>query len=163
HVQTKTEQPHLIPDPMPASVEPAKLAGHGAIGPNLLMYFLCVSDFTAFLMKQGGGARQAQILNAGTSKYQPTLTQRRAVIARQKGVCAAPGCNHTHLEIHHTIFWSMGGRTDLDLLIGLCVRCHHLLHRGLLNITGNAVNGFEFTNRHRRPIRRRRNHYHQAA
>ncbi|WP_344771185.1 HNH endonuclease, partial [Aeromicrobium panaciterrae] len=100
---------------------------------------------------------------AGTDRYQPTLTQRRAVIARQKGVCATPGCNHTHLEIHHTIWWSRGGPTDLDLLIGLCVRCHHLLHRGLLNITGNAVDGFEFTNRHRRPIRRRRNHFHQAA
>ncbi len=163
HVKAKTEQPHLIPDPMP-SVEPAKLAGHGAIGPNLLMYFLCVSDFTAFLMKQGGGARQAQILNAGTERYQPTLTQRRAVIARQLGVCAAPGCNHTHLEIHHTIWWSMGGPTDLDLLVGLCVRCHHLLHRGLLNITGNAVDGFEFTNRLHRPIqRRRRSHYRQAA
>ena len=144
--------------------EPATLAGHGAIGPNLLMYFLCVSDFTAFLMKQEDGARQAQILNAGTSRYQPTLLQRRSVIARQEGVCAAPGCNHTHLEIHHTIWWSLGGPTDLDLLVGLCVRCHHLLHRGLLNITGNAVDGFEFTNRLHRPIlRRRRSIYRQAA
>ncbi len=66
HVRAKTEQPHLISEPMP-DVEPAKLAGHGAIGPNLLMYFLCISDFTAFLMKQGGGTRQAQILNAGTT------------------------------------------------------------------------------------------------
>ncbi len=163
HVKAKTEQPHLIPEPMPP-VEPATLAGHGAIGPNLLMYFLCVSDFTAFLMKQHGGARQAEILNAGTGRYQPTLTQRRAVIARQLGVCATPGCNHTHLEIHHVIFWSRGGRTDVNLLIGLCVRCHHLLHRGLLNITGNAVDGFEFSNRHQRPIRRRRrSHYRQAA
>jgi hypothetical protein len=162
HVQAKTEQPHLIPEPMP-QVEPAKLAGHGAIGPNLLMYFLCVSDFTAFLMKQHGGARQSEILNAGTERYQPTLTQRRAVIARQLGVCATPGCNHTHLEIHHVIFWSRGGRTDVNLLIGLCVRCHHLLHRGLLHITGNAVDGFEFTNRNHRPVRGRRTHYRQAA
>ncbi len=163
HVQAKTEKPYLIPEPMP-EVEPATLAGHGAIGPNLLMYFLCVSDFTAFLMKQGGGTRQAQILNAGTERYQPTLTQRRAVIARQRGVCAAPGCNHTHLEIHHTVFWSRGGPTDLDLLIGLCVRCHHLLHRGLLNITGNATDGFDFTNRLHRPVgRRRRTHYRRAA
>lgn len=163
HVQAKSEHPHLIAEPMPA-VEPAKLAGHGAIGPNLLMYFLCVSDFTAFLMKQGGGTRQAQILNAGTGHYQPNITQRRAVIARQRGVCATPGCNHTHLEIHHVIWWSLGGPTDLDLLVGLCVRCHHLLHRGLLNITGNAVDGFNFTNRLHRPIRRRRrSHYRQAA
>ena len=164
HVKATTENPHLIPDPMPP-VEPATLAGHGPIGPNLLMYFLCISDFTAFLMKQHGGARQARILNAGTAKYQPNLLQRRAVIARQRGVCAAPGCRHTHLEIHHTIWWSMGGPTDLDLLVGLCVRCHHLLHRGRLHITGNAVNGFEFTTRTGRSLRRRRRRgpYRQAA
>ena len=122
------------------------------------------SDFTAFLMKQHGGARQAQILNAGTAKYQPNLLQRRAVIARQRGVCAAPGCNHTHLEIHHTIWWSLGGPTDLDLLVGLCVRCHHLLHRGRLHITGDAVDGFQFTTRTGRSLRkRRRGPYRQAA
>jgi hypothetical protein len=164
HVKATTEHPYSTPAPMP-DVEPATLAGHGPIGPHLLMYFLCVSDFTAFLMKAGGGHRQAQILNAGTAKYQPNQLQRRAVIARQRGVCAAPGCNHTHLEVHHTIWWSMGGPTDLDLLIGLCVRCHHLLHRGRLHITGNAVDGFEFTTRTGRSLRRRRRRgpYRQAA
>jgi hypothetical protein len=163
HVKKTTEKPYLIPDPMP-DVEPATLAGHGAIGPHLLMYFLCVSEFTAFLMKQHGGARQAQILNAARGRYQPNLLQRRSVIARQKGMCATPGCNHTHLEIHHTIWWSTGGPTDLDLLVGLCTRCHHLLHRGRLHITGNAVDGFTFTNRHGRSLRkRRRTPYRQAA
>ena len=163
HVKQTTENPFTTPTPMP-DVEPATLAGHGAIGPNLLMYFLCISGFTAFLMKQHGGARQAQILNAARGRYQPNMLQRRAVIARQKGVCATPGCNHTHLEIHHSIWWSMGGPTDLDLLVGLCVRCHHLLHRGRLHITGNAVNGFHFTNRTGRSLRkRRRSPYRQAA
>ena len=162
HVKHTTEKPHLISKPSPAT-EPAKLAGHGTIGPNLLTYFLCVSDFTAFLMKQGGGHRQAQILNAGTQRYQPNLLQRRAVLARQKGVCATPGCNHTHLQIHHTIWWSHGGPTDLDLLIGLCVRCHHLLHRGRLHITGNAVDGFEFSNRDGRTLRKRRRTTHRQA
>ncbi|MCW2770675.1 MAG: endonuclease, partial [Aeromicrobium sp.] len=72
--------------------------------------------------------------------------------------------NHTHLEIHHVIWWSLGGRTDLDQLIGLCVRCHHLLHKGGLHITGNAVEGFTFTNRANQPLRRRRRtRYRQAA
>jgi hypothetical protein len=163
HVKATTERPYLIPKPTPAA-EPAKLAGHGTIGPHLLMYFLCVSEFTAFLMKQGGSTRQAQILNAGTHRYQPNKTQRRAVIARQHGVCATPGCHHTHLQIHHTIWWSHGGPADLDLLIGLCTRCHTLLHRGRLHITGNAVTGFTFTNRDGRTLRkRRRTTYRQAA
>ena len=62
-VRQETEHPYRTPDPMP-DVEPATLAGHGHIGPHLLMYFLCVSEFTAFLMKEHGGNRQAQILNA---------------------------------------------------------------------------------------------------
>ncbi|MCD9198560.1 HNH endonuclease [Aeromicrobium wangtongii] len=162
-VRQQTEEPYLRPDPMPPT-EPATLAGHGAIGPNLLMYFMCISEVTAFLMGTDGGQRQAQVLNAGTAKYQPNLKQRRSVIARQGGVCATPGCNHTHLEIHHVVWWSLGGRTDVDQLIGLCVRCHHLLHRGRLHIEGNAVDGFTFTNRAGRPIRRRRRTgYRQAA
>jgi hypothetical protein len=155
HVRRTTQDPHLTPDPMP-STEPATLAGHGHIGPNLLMYFMCISEVTAFLMKTDGGTRQAQVLNAGTAKYQPNLKQRRSVIARQGGVCATPGCHHTHLEIHHVIWWSLGGRTDVDQLVGLCVRCHHLLHRGRLHIEGNAVDGFAFTTRDGRPLRRRR-------
>ena len=162
YVKQETEHPYRTPDPMPP-VEPAVLAGHGNIGPHLLMYFLCVSDFTVFLMGEGCGERQAQVLNAGTDRYQPNLKQRRSVLARQQGVCTTPGCNHTHLEIHHTVFWSKGGRTDLDLLIGLCSRCHHLLHRSGLHITGNAVTGFQFTKRDGRPLRRRRPSHHHAA
>lgn len=163
HVKQETEHPYRTPDPMPP-VEPAVLAGHGAIGPHLLMYFLCVSDFTVFLMGENNGEHQARVLNAGTDRYQPNLKQRRSVLARQEGVCAAPGCTHTHLEIHHVIWWSRGGRTDVDQLIGLCVRCHHLLHKGGLHITGNAVDGFTFTKRDGRPLRRRRqSSYRRAA
>jgi uncharacterized protein DUF222/HNH endonuclease len=151
------EHPFVGPDPMPPT-EPATLAGFGTIGPNLLMYLLCVSDLTAFLMNQD------QVLNVGRTRYEPNLKQRRAVLARQHGVCATPGCSHSHLEIHHTIWWSRGGPTDLDLLIGLCVRCHHLLHRGRLTITGDATTGFTFTTKTGRPVRRRRRtRYHQAA
>jgi hypothetical protein len=162
-VQQETEHPNNVPDPMPPT-EPAKLAGFGNIGPHLLMHFACISDFTVFLMKEHNGARQAEVLNAGRGKYQPNQLQRRAVLARQLGVCATPGCNHTHLEIHHVIWWSLGGRTDLNQLIGLCVRCHHLLHTGKLHITGDAVEGFTFTTRDgRRLRRRRRTTYRQAA
>ncbi|KQV75281.1 hypothetical protein ASC61_09875 [Aeromicrobium sp. Root344] len=161
HVKPTSDDPFTAPDPMPET-EPATLAGHGPIGPHLLMYLSCIGDITAFL-RQHRDSQQAQILNAGTIKYQPSLLQRRAVLARQQGVCATPGCNHTHLEIHHTIWWSHGGPTDLDLLIGLCVRCHHLHHRGRLHITGNAITGFQFTNHTGRSLRRRRQTTHPQA
>ena len=154
----------MLSRPRRLRLEPATLVGHGHIGPHLLMHFLCTSDLTAFVMTQGDGHRQAQILNVGTTRHDPSLKQRKAVLVRQNGVCATPGCNHTHLEIHHTIWWSLGGPTNLDLLVGLCVRCHHLLHRRLLNITGNAVDGFTFTNRAGKPLtHRRQTNYHQAA
>lgn len=162
YVKQETQHPYRTPDPMP-DVEPAILAGHGPIGPHLLMYLLCVSDLTAFIVKTGTGRQQDQILNVGRTRRLATLTQRRAVLARQKGICAAPGCGHTHLEIHHTVFWSQGGRTDLDQLIGLCTRCHHLLHQGSLHITGNATDGFEFTTRDGRSLRRRRQTGHHRA
>jgi len=147
-----------------ATGQPAQLAGFGSIGPNLLSYLACVSDFTPILTQKPGDFGQSRILNVGRSHRAPTLKQRRAVLARQGGICAAPGCHHTHLEIHHSIWWSNGGPTDLDLLVGLCVRCHHLLHRGSLHITGNAVDGFTFTNRSARPLhRRRQTSYPQAA
>ena len=162
-VKQETEKPWRTPEPMP-DVEPATLAGHGHVGPHLLMYFLCISDVTAFLMKAGDGRRQDQVLNAGRTRRLATQKQRLSVLARQKGVCATPGCYHTHLEIHHTVWYSRGGRTDLDLLVGLCVRCHHLLHRGGLHITGDAVSGFVFTNRDHQPLRRRRrSSYRRAA
>ena len=164
HVKDVADKPYLIPEPMPP-VEPATLAGHGTIGPHLLMYLLCTADLTSFVMQHRHG-RQAQVLNVGTTRHDPTTKQRKAVLARQQGICATPGCHHTHLEIHHTIWWSLGGPTDLDLLIGLCTRCHHLLHRGRLTITGNAADGFTFIKPNGSPLRthhRRRIDYRRAA
>jgi hypothetical protein len=161
-VEQTTKNPHLTPDPLPQTT-PAELVGYGAIGPNLLMYMMCISDFTAFLMKDGGGYRAAEILNVGRDHRLATLKQRRAIIVRQMGICATPGCTHTHLEIHHVIFWSHGGMTDLNLMIGLCSNCHGLLHKGRLHITGNAIDGFEFTNRHGAPLRKQRQHRRPVA
>ena len=162
-VEAETLQAAVDPESGDGSVEPAQLTGYGSVGPKLLSYLACVSDFTPILTQKPGDFTQARILNVGRSHRAPTLKQRRAVIARQGGICASPGCNHTHLEIHHVIWWSKRGPTDLDLLIGLCVRCHHLLHRELLNITGNARDGFEFTNGSGRALVHRRTHYREAA
>ena len=137
---------------------PAQLAGYGSIGPRFLDYLTCSADLTPIHV------RNHQILDVGRTQRLATVRQRKAVVARQGNECAAPGCHNTHLEIHHVIWWSRGGRTNLDNLVGLCSRCHHLLHRDLLQISGNAADGFEFTNGNGLPLsRRRRSHYRQAA
>jgi hypothetical protein len=151
-VDADTLQEATQPGSTDSTGQPAQLAGYGSVGPDLLNYLACVSVFTPILTHKGFPKKQSRILNVGRGHRAPTLKQRQAVIARQGGVCATPGCKHTHLEIHHTIWWSNGGKTDLDLLVGLCVRCHHLHHRGLLNIRGNAVDGFHFTDRDNREL-----------
>ena len=131
----------------------ARLAGFGSIGPKLLDYLSCLSDRTP-IVTTGGELEQARILNVGRTQRHANRQQRRAIIAKQGGECAAPGCHNTHLEIHHVTWWSRGGRTDLDDMIGLCVRCHHLVHRELLNIEPDGHGQFDFTTKAGRPVER---------
>ena len=131
--------------------EPAELAGFGPIGPQLLSYLACTGDITPILAT-GDDLEQAQVLNVGNTIRLATPAQRKAVITRQGGICAAPGCTHTHLEIHHTTWWSNGGRTDLDELIGICQTCHSLVHRGLLVINALGQGKFDLSTRDGRPI-----------
>lgn len=144
HTRQRAAHPETDADPMP-DLKPAHLVGYGSVGPSLLMYLACLSDFTAFLVKNG--KTQAQILNVGRTQRLATTKQRRGILVRQGNVCATPGCKHTHLAVHHVIFWENGGPTDIDLMIGLCSRCHTLLHKGGISITGNAVDGFTFRQR----------------
>jgi hypothetical protein len=131
----------------------ARLAGFGSIGPKLLDYLTCLSDLTP-IVTAGGELEQARILNVGRTQRHASRQQRRAIIAKQGGGCAAPGCHNTHLEIHHVTWWSREGRTDLDDMIGLCVRCHHLVHRELLNIELDGQGQFGFTTKTGRPVER---------
>ena len=135
------------PGTTPNSGTPAQLAGFGSIGPQLLGYIACNSDLTAILLRGN-----TDVLDVGRSYRLATLKHRRAVIARQGGQCATPGCHNTHLEMHHPTWWSRGGKTSLDNLIGICSRCHHLVHRNLLTITALGQGGFEFTNKDNRPL-----------
>lgn len=126
---------------------PATLIGFGSIGAHLLGYLRCVSDTTAVLVhgETGGPTPQPNVLDVGRTSRLATAKQRTAVLARQRRVCVTPGCHHTHLEIHHSIWWSAGRATDLDNLVGLCTRCHHLVHQEKLTVTADGHGGFTFT------------------
>jgi hypothetical protein len=131
----------------------ARLSGFGSIGPKLLDYLSCLSDLTP-IVTSGGDVEQAKILNVGRTRRHANRQQRRAIIARQGGECAGPGCHNTHLEIHHVTWWSRGGNTDLDDMVGFCVRCHHLVHRELLNVEALGHGRFAFTTKSGRPVER---------
>jgi hypothetical protein len=54
---------------------------------------------------------------------------RRAVLARDRHRCRAPGCGRTRfLEVHHLKPRSCGGTNDQANLITLCAACHRLWH-----------------------------------
>ncbi len=74
-------------------------------------------------------------MNLGRSKRQASADQRRALRGLYRG-CAVPGCS-THFDrckIHHIVWWSRGGHTDLDNLIPVCVHHHHKIHDAGWNI-----------------------------
>ncbi|HPF69061.1 MAG TPA: HNH endonuclease signature motif containing protein [Candidatus Krumholzibacteria bacterium] len=54
---------------------------------------------------------------------------RRAVLARDRHRCQAPGCGRTQfLEVHHVKPRARGGANDATNLVTLCASCHRLWH-----------------------------------
>ncbi|UPK75564.1 HNH endonuclease [Nocardioidaceae bacterium SCSIO 66511] len=126
---------------------PATLVGFGPIGPQLLGYLTCGADTSGILTHgtTNGPVPQANILNVGRTSRLATTAQRKAITARQDGICANPGCGSTFLEFHHVNWWNRdGGRTDLSNLVGICGGCHHLVHQNKLIIKADGHGGFTF-------------------
>jgi hypothetical protein len=67
---------------------------------------------------------------------------RRAVEARDRGRCRAPGCSQSATQIHHIRHWANGGPTCLGNLISLCDAHHWLVHEGGFTIV--ARNGAQW-------------------
>jgi uncharacterized protein DUF222 len=64
---------------------------------------------------------------------------RRQVFARDHHRCTVPGCRAgRNLDVHHVQFQSHAGRHEMQNLTVLCSAHHHLLHDGLLRISGKA-------------------------
>jgi hypothetical protein len=65
-----------------------------------------------------------------------TQSQRRAIVVRDGDRCIARGCRKraASCHAHHVVFWSEGGRTDLDNGVMLCAQHHHALHEGAFEI-----------------------------
>lgn len=69
------------------------------------------------------------VLDAGRDKRLANRHQRRALRAMY-AACAFHGCDvpFNRCEIHHLDPWELGGSTDLDRLLPLCSRHHHVIH-----------------------------------
>lgn len=80
-----------------------------------------------------------EVLDVGRSERLANRQQRRALRAMYR-TCAHPDCHikFGHCRIHHVIPWEAGGSTNLDHLIPLCGRHHHLVHEGGWTLTLQA-------------------------
>ena len=126
HVTLTADLEDLAHNPETATAE---LAGFGTIGPTQLQQMLCDSDITPILT-----AGKHTVLDVGRTHRLATPHQRKAVVNRQGGTCAGPGCHGPVVHVHHIQYWSDGGPTDLANLIGLCPRCHSAVHQGFFTI-----------------------------
>ncbi len=72
-----------------------------------------------------------RVVDVGRAKRLATTDQRRALRAMHR-TCAAPDCpvRFGDCDIHHLKEWKEGGATNLDNLIPLCSKHHHLIHEG---------------------------------
>ncbi|HKA88059.1 MAG TPA: HNH endonuclease [Haliangiales bacterium] len=83
---------------------------------------------------------------AGRATQDIPPTTRRAVVRRQHGRCAVPGCRHAvFTDVHHIRLRSEGGTHDPDNLILLCAVHHGAVHRGAVSIYGSWSTGLRFT------------------
>jgi hypothetical protein len=82
----------------------------------------------------GGGG---EVLDQGRSRRTANRAQRRALRAMHRG-CAHPDCHvgFSACRIHHIRWWWRdSGRSDIDNMLPLCERHHHLVHEGGWTLT----------------------------
>jgi hypothetical protein len=78
---------------------------------------------------------RSEVLDLGRTTRTPNRAQRRAKEALHEH-CAFPGCTRPFrwCQLHHIVHWIDGGPTDLENLVPLCSRHHHLHHEGRFRI-----------------------------
>ena len=62
----------------------------------------------------------------------------RSYVTRRDRHCRFAGCRARIDEIHHVVYYSRGGSTTSDNLLGLCWHHHHLVHEGGWQLQGDA-------------------------
>jgi len=110
-----------------------------AISVSTAQMIACTAALS-WMAHDGGGS----VLRLGRRRRRPSAALRRAARERDQGRCRFPGCESRRVDLHHIVYWSHGGRTDLENLISLCKYHHLLVHeRGYL-IAVNPGGGFAF-------------------
>lgn len=97
-----------------------------SIAPETARRLSCDSPIVMSLINEDGVT-----LKMGRKSRLFTGASRAAVLKRDKGTCAFPGCDHKRwIDVHHITHWSQGGPTDPDNGIVLCGFHHRLIQEG---------------------------------
>ncbi len=129
-----TDPPRVVARPY------ARIAGGPGLPDAVVKRLLCEGRIRT-VIEDGA----SNVVDVGRSHRLVTDRQYRALLARQHGHCAHPGCpNTTSLHAHHRIHWIHGGRTDLANLLLLCERHHVAHHAGEFEILTTGAGTFRF-------------------
>jgi hypothetical protein len=117
-----------------------RIAGGPGLPDAVITRLLCAGRIRTVIRAHPG-----TIVDLGRSHRVVTERQYRALLARDHGACAFPGCDSTHgLEAHHVRHWIHGGPTDLTNLVLLCSAHHHAHHDGMFSIHTTRRGRFRF-------------------
>ncbi len=124
------ERPRLVLtvdfDTLAGACDPALLStGAGRLSAAALRRLACDAEILPAVL---GGA--SQLLDLGRTSRTWTLAQRRAVTARDGYRCAHGHCSNRPADLHHVVWWSRGGATDIANGVWLCAFHHWLVHDG---------------------------------
>jgi len=130
----------LVPRDVSISRPFARIAGGPGLPDRVVQRLLCDGRIRTVIHDSA-----TNVLDVGRSHRLVTDRQYQALLLRQHGHCAHPGCPNTkNLHAHHRIHWIHGGRTDLDNLMLLCERHHVAHHAGQFHILPAGAGRFRF-------------------
>ncbi len=101
----------------------------------------CLAEITPIIVGADGVS-----LYVGRDSRVANREQRRALRAMYRR-CAVPGCcvAFDNCQIHHVTWFRNLGRTDIDNLLPLCHKHHHLAHEGGWNLVLDARRNLTIT------------------
>src|SRR4051812_249399 len=120
-----------------------ELANGVKLHPSTLRRLSCDCPTSTIVEDEGGVA-----LHMGRRTRRISGRLRRAVEARDRGRCRAPGCTDKATQIHHIRHWANGGPTCLRNLISLCDGHHWLVHEGGLTIVRRSPGRWALLGQH---------------
>ncbi len=149
---------------LPGGANPDLRASHGIV-PKVLVHTSLdsLADFEAASHIEGGPPicretlervlcnasvqalledRDGNVMGVGRTSRKPTKAMMRQLRYRDV-TCVFPGCSHSRFtQAHHVVWWSKGGRTDLDNLALVCTFHHTLVHEHHWRLERDAEGGF---------------------